>query len=845
MSFLNSAFKNQANALDSYSKGTTIKANVIPIEENMFKEETGFGIYTVEDAESEERKFMMLGTFITPLTAGQTYHVEGYVTEFRGLKQLSIKQIRNVRPVNKKGIVAYLQTLKGLKTKAELIYEEFGEESIDVLMKDPMMVAGKVRGIGQKSVIQWQKQLDKMKDSQDVITTLLGYGLTVKQARKLHVLYKDDIIGRIEQNPYCLAKEVRGYSFERCDRIARNMGFNPKSPFRIQEGLLHTLEEASQSGHCYLPMDILSEQVKELLTIRLTHAEMRQLIGQFRQNDVAVYQIGEQEIEIPLHDLREAVTNYEGERNKKEKETHRYPIVDFSMMEFQSDLDELVDQKRIVIDNEKVYIRQYYLEELVVAGRVNILTNTIPFERSLDLENVLERYCSANGYVLEEKQKEAVLTFSKERGGVYILNGSAGCGKTFTLKIILKMLEKQFEANDEECVIKVFAPTGKASKVAAKSTQRECTTIHRGLGFNPAEEGFEFNAENPLEAHVVVVDESSMLDVSLASDLLTAIAKGTKVILLGDTKQLPSVGAGNVLKDLIESGVPTVVTLNVVKRQGALSGIVRNANRIIGGEMIHSCNDTKDAFIVQRATPESAVKGILESMKRLLSMSDYSLEDIQILAPQRKGSVGTYFLNYVVQREFNPGEDGLTILNRKFDVVLDQRKGTQSFSLFFKKGDKVIHVKNSYDKVWYVQPYEGYFMKDPTTIGITNGECGVVEDIIKVKEKGDTVTRIIVKYEGKYVFYDDDFDQLDHAWALTIHKSQGSQWKALILPMMNQYYQMLDNNLFYTGYTRAELFNVVVGQEYAVRHAINTYKTRNRYTGLADKIKIFAEHKAA
>ena len=280
-----------------------------------------------------------------------------------------------------------------------------------------------------------------------------------------------------------------------------------------------------------------------------------------------------------------------------------------------------------------------------------------------------------------------------------------------------------------------------------------------------------------------------------------------------------------------------IVTLDVVKRQGALSGIIRNANRIINGEMIETCNDTKDAFVLHRDTPEGAIKAILESMRRILKFDGYTLEDIQVLAPQRSSSIGTYLLNYLIQQEFNGGENGLTVLNHKFDVTIDPKRGQQSFELRFKKGDKVIHIKNNPDMTWYVKGHYNDYLQDEDTTGITNGECGVIEEIKQIQTKDGKTNRIIVKYEDKFVFYDGSFEELDHSYALTIHKSQGSQWKAVILPIMNQNYNMLDNNLFYTGYTRAEEFNVVVGQPRAIKHAIDTTKTRTRFTALSEKIK--------
>lgn len=823
------------NVLEKFQKNTPIKKTVIPTFEIMFNDDKGFGIYSVEDA--DENEFSIKGTFISPLIIGQTYGIDGYITEYRGEKQIQVKACHNVKPVNKKGIVAYLQTLKGLKSKAELIYDVFGDKSIDVLMKDPMEVARQVKGIGKKSVMGWSEQLDKMKDSQVFLSTLLGYGLTPHQAQKLFKKFGEEIIQKIEENPYCLSLEVRGYGFERCDRIARNMGYDLKSPFRIQEGLIHALKQSSSDGHCFLPIEELILRTKSLLTIRLSASEMKQMLAEHAGVTSILYRIGEKEYHIDYNELRQSYDDYNMERQKSKKDALRYIVVSFDEDDIGEQIKEISLQRRIVYDNGNVYLRELYQDEQQVAKRVvKLATSTSKFLKPLNMERELKNYLAKKGYQLEQKQHEAVITFSESKGGFYLLLGNAGCGKTFTLKIVLAMIERQYENEGKKCKIKVFAPTGKASKVASKSTERECMTIHRGLGYNPIE-GFTFNEDEPLEADVVIIDESSMMDISIAKSLLNAIANGTTVIFMGDTKQLPSVGAGNVLKDLIASGTVKMVMLDVVKRQGAMSGIIRNANRIINGEMIETCEDTKDAFVIKRQTSEGIIKAIIDSMKRILTFPDYTMDDIQVLAPQRSGSVGTYLLNYVIQQEFNShNNNGLKILNQKFDVTIDHKKGPQSFELYFQKGDKVIHTNNEYDMAWYVKGHYNDYLKDESTIGITNGECGVIEEIIKVKEKDDTFTRIIVKYEDKFVFYDDSFGSLDHAWALTIHKSQGSQWKAVIMPIAKAHYNMLDNNLLYTGYTRAELFNCVIGQEEAIRHAIKTYKTTNRYTALAEKI---------
>lgn len=863
-------FQKKETILDSISNGTPVTKIIIPVFQITYKEESGFGVYTCIDVHSSqgdiENKYSIKGTFVFPLILGQTYEVTGtvcsYKTEYVEEKQINATSTKNIRPVNKRGIISYLQTLKGLKSKADDIYNKFGDKCVDILINDPMRVAKEIKGIGKRSVLSWSEQLEKMKDSQQTMATLLGYGINPKQSKALYDKYGDNIINKIEGNPYFLALEVRGYGFKNCDKIARNMGYNPKSKFRIHEGIVHVLTEATMDGHCFLPKDVLVNEAIELLRYRLTAQEMTKFLVEKINEKEFEYYIGMQKFMINYAELRKQFDLYNREQNPRKKEFLRYTVVDFEEADIVLQFEELRQQERIIIDitkskkdeseknnseeNEKdtsedvkIYLTYLYYDECRVAKRVIEIAQYKLFKTKLNFEGELDRYLKVRNICLEEKQRLAVCEFGKTIGGFNVLDGSAGCGKTFTLKIILEMLRMQFLAlGRKEFRVKVYAPTGKASKVAARATSLPCATVHRGLGYNP-QFGYEYNSENPLEADVVVIDESSMLDITLTKHLLNAIAFGTKVIFLGDIKQLPSVGPGNVLKDLIESEVVKIVTLDVVKRQGLLSGITRNANKIINGEMIYSCEDTQDAYVWYRDSPVAVQKGIIDSIKRIQETKNFDLEDIQVLCPQRTSLVGTYMMNYLIQQEFNPDNNEIVVQKMKFEIKPASDKPKQTIILNFKKGDKVIHIKNNYNMEWYDKGNYADYVRDKEKFGITNGECGVIEEIKRFKEKEDDKdekTRIIVRYEDKYVFYDDAFDELEHAYALTIHKSQGSQWKAVITPIMKQNFLMLDNNLFYTAYTRAELFSVVIGQKDAIAYAITNHKIRDRYTGLKERI---------
>lgn len=827
----------KSNALDDISLNKSIVKIVIPTYEILYKEETGYGVYECEDEHGEDLK--ITGVFLKPLTLGQTYEVNGKVVVYRGEKQISSETIKNIKPVNERGMISYLRTLKGLEFIAEEIFEIFGMDVIDVLMADPMKVAKEIKGIGKKTVLSWQEELNKLKDDQQTLTILLKYGLTLKQARTIFEVHKEGVVYKIEQNPYFLSDELYGFGFAKCDKIAKQLGYDPKGMFRIQEGIMHVLKESSYEGHCYLPTSELIKQAKKLLNIPLTITETKKLLEKHKGKTSFIYKFEEFEYEVNYADLKNAYKAYYAEQNPYNRDEKRFNIVDISAEEILKELDNLAQVNKIIYEDNKVYLPYLYEAENIVAERIVSLSkyaNSNFAHAKEDLDNLLKE----RNIVLEEKQREAVLEFSKGEGGFFILNGSAGCGKTFTLNIILEVIEMQYKREGKWCSIKVYAPTGKASKVASKATNRECMTVHRGLKYNPTT-GFEHNINNPLDADVIVVDESSMLDIQLAKHLLCAIMDGTKVIFLGDTKQLPSVGAGNILHDMISSGVVKVVTLNVVKRQGKESGIIRNANKIINAEMISSCKDTKDAYVVRKNTPFDAQKAILKSIRQLMDGMNFSLEDIQVLCPQKTSLIGTDVMNYLIQQEFNPDDSGLRVLNKRISITNPETNKTERVNLYFKKGDKVIHTKNNYNMPWYVKHNLFGYQEAFEIVGITNGECGVIEDIVKEEYFDSHKTKIIVRYEDKYVFYEDVFDELEHAYALTIHKSQGSQWQAVIIPIMRQNYNMLDNNLFYTGYTRAQKFCVVIGQEEAIRHAVKTFRTRQRYTGLQEKIKVFAK----
>lgn len=814
------------NPLDNKELGEKFKVKGIIVSERYFDIVKNFGIYAIEDTDGN--RMVVKGTFSTSLIIGQTYEFIGTVTEFRFERQLSLKEYYPCRPVNKRGVISYLQTLYGLKSKAELIYNTFGEDSIDILINDPMLVANSIKGIGKKSVVKWQEQLKELAEDQYIYMKLLGFGLTEKAITNILKKYGASIVEKIEENPYILMKEVKGYGFNKCDKIALDNGIEPNSEVRVKAGIIHTLEEFSKSGHCYCPYDLIVNEVKQKIQLVLNYKDMNSFYNINKDKNEAVLKIYNRNYTINISELKDCIYKYINCENINERKYHRYVLSPISNTLIENKISELIDSNELILEKNKLYIPKLYWAEVDLANKISKLAIYFPIYSRSKVEAIVDEVCREKGYILENKQREACIEFNMYNYGLFILNGSAGTGKTFTLNLILEVSKRLNQKSNEVLVV---APTGKASKVASKSTGMECVTIHRALGFTPGV-GFNKNEEEPFEGNEFVCDEGSMIDVELGKAFLKAIRNKSKLIIMGDIQQLPSVGPGNVLKDLLECGVVRVITLNVPKRQDVLSGINVNANRIIDGKMIQTEMKTKDFYVLQRETIDSVKDGVIKSIKRVLTFEGYTLEDIQVLIPQRTGALGVNMFNYLLQKQFNPnGINGAKVLKTKFEAKEYENTKPKEFELYICKGDKVMHIQNNYEMKLYKESIYGLTPIEKT--GITNGECGIVTDIKMSKDnKSYSIT---VKYDDFSCIYD-SIEELELCYATTIHKSQGSAWRAVILPVVNQHMQMLSNNLLYTGVTRARDFCAVIGSPKAINVAINKKTVMDRYTALSNRI---------
>lgn len=768
---------------------TQVTMKVTIVQEIRRKEGTDFAVYRVED--STGTTFNLSGVFESKLKTEQTYEVFGEVSYYKERAQLDGKGCFIVSPTSPKGVKKFLKTLKGMGTKAEEIFTKYMGNSLEIIRTQPMLIAEEIKGVSQKRALEWAQELELEQQSRQFLIELLELGLTAKAAKALLKEKGFGIVEKIKQNPYYLAGNVRGYSFAKCDKIAQELGITHDSPVRIKAAILHALQTATQSGHCFLYKGELLPQTQILLTTRTGLS--------------------------------------------------RNPIIHIGMIEEQ--IRPLIEEEKLVQEEERVYLEKYFKLETTVAKTVVQLSQKEEHYPIEQITPILENLLSENQATLESEQYRAAIEFNRSRSGFNVLVGSAGTGKTYTLRMILELAELLHATQSKEKLrIKVVAPTGKAAKVASASTLRAASTIHKALIFDPENGGFTHNAEDPLPADIIVCDESSMLDIKLAESLFSAVEQGAKVILMGDTKQLPAVGPGNVLKDLIDCGVINVITLTVVKRQGLLSDILKNANNIIFKRAMENYNETKDAFIIQRQGDKSILNTIISSIKRMLSFDNFSLEEIQVLACQRKGTLGINRLNYEIQKEFNPNFGQGTILAKEVESSFYQGEGygIEKLKLYFLEGDKVIHTRNNYKLARYTKDELGEYHEDTESDSIMNGETGIIDSIEIVEEDGEEKKKIIVKYEDSYVFYEEDFSEIEHAYALTIHKSQGSAWKGVILPIAEQHWKMLDNSLLYTGWTRARDFAVVITDGPALTQAIQHQKANNRNTNLAARIRQIA-----
>lgn len=722
-------------------------------------EENGYCVFALSDDEGEgaDAELVCVG-YLPDINEGESVRVTGSIINHPSYgRQLSVSAYEKTLPKSERGIEKYLGSglIKGIGAGlAKRIVKMFGEETFKIIEENPLRLA-EVKGISKEKAMTVGAVFHEQAELRRVIVYLDKYGISPVYSLKIFRKYGEKSIDVVEKNPYRLADEIQGIGFKTADSIAFNMGVEVYSPFRIKAGIKYVLNLASQNGHTYLPMESLVRNTAAVLGVE------EALI-----KDIAAEMGAEQKIFC-------------------EKSG----------------------------DDIRVYLNIYYYAENYAARKLLELDKTaeqIPFDFWEDMK-YLEKECKIN---LAKEQKAAVRAAMEN--GVCVITGGPGTGKTTTINAIIKLLQT------ENAEIVLAAPTGRAAKRMTEATGLEAQTIHRLLGTgylaeNSRHQTFEKDEDNPIDADVVIVDEGSMIDLMLFYSLLKAVAHGTKLIIVGDSYQLPSVGAGSVLKDIIASESVKVARLCEVFRQAARSDIVLNAHRINNGEYPEFGKKDSDFFFIKRLDINDVISEIVSLSKDRLHkfLGCDALKDIQVLTPMRKNPLGVNNLNIVLQQAFNP--------KSPFKAEKEYRDVT------FREGDKVMQIKNNYNIIWQI--IEGGNVKSEGT-GVFNGDEGIIRRI----SNGEEFLEVVFD-ENKYVKYDfSQLDELELSYAATIHKSQGSEYKAVIIPAFNGPASLLSRNLLYTAVTRAKELCVIVGNPAIVKKMVDNNKEINRYSSLADRL---------
>ncbi|OPJ56059.1 SF1B family DNA helicase RecD2 [Alkalithermobacter paradoxus] len=727
------------------------------INEIIFKNEDNG--YTVATLETNDDEITIVGCLPT-LSIGETIKVNGkWINHKIYGPQFEVESFMIDTPSSVDGIIAYLSSgmIKGIGPKiAEKIVQKFGVDTIDIIQRSPQLLT-QIDGIGIKKAEQIGESFEKERELRNLIINLASFGIGANYCLRIYKRYKSNSLKIVKENPYRLAQDIRGIGFKLADDIAKKIGISPYSKDRIMQGIIYTLNQSLGEGHTFLPRSKLVSEARKIL-------------------------------EIEENYIKDEITSLA--------------------------LDHQIQIEK-GYSEENIYLLPYYISENGVCRKI-IQLSQHEFEKlEIDIDEEIKKIEESEDISLAKNQKDAV-TKALEKG-VFVLTGGPGTGKTTTINTIIKLFEN---LNME---ILLAAPTGRAAKRMSETTNKEAKTIHRLLemGYSQDDDEFVFmkSEDDPLEADVVIIDEVSMVDVVLMYSLLKAIKVGTRVILVGDSDQLPSVGAGNVLRDIIDSQIVPVVKLDEIFRQAKESMIVVNAHKINKGESLLLNQKDKDFYFIQRTNNEDIVKEILHLVdKRLPEYYKVNkIKDIQILSPMRKGDLGVINLNNELQKVLNP-KDRL-----KTEEVFQNR--------IFRVGDKVMQIKNNYNKKWETED------ESEKGEGIYNGDIGYVYYINK-EEK----TIHVIFDESKIVKYEySELDELDHSFCTTIHKSQGSEFPIVIMPMAWAPPMLLTRNLLYTGVTRAKRLVVLVGDIKYLNYMIKNNKIYDRYSNLKGKLSMFRD----
>ncbi|WP_273321762.1 ATP-dependent RecD-like DNA helicase [Vallitalea guaymasensis] len=727
------------------------------IEEIIYRNENNG--YCVCEISMEEEDITCVGTMLGVSEGEQIRAVGEYVSHHTYGRQFQIESYQSFIPQDRHSVLRYLSSgaIKGIgPALAKRIVKKFGDDSFRIIEEEPETLA-LVKGISEKKANEVANIFYEQREMRKTIIFLQEYGISLTYAIKIYNRYKERTMDIVGNNPYKLAEDIIGIGFKTADEIAMKMGIDKDSVHRVKAGIMFILGRASLNGHTYLPKNDLIDKAEEMLLVPYELIE----------NALIELQINKQIISKEVEDR----------------------VITYNMM--------------------------FYHLELNVARKIYDLAQ-FDYDLPSNVDNEIKVIEESSDIVFDDYQRQAIKEGIKN--GVIVVTGGPGTGKTTTINSIIDLLERQ------GLDVMLAAPTGRAAKRMTEATGRQAQTIHRLLeiSFMNSEDNnnkFEKHEDNPLECDALIIDEASMVDIVLMNSLLKAVIPGTRLIIVGDKDQLPSVGPGNVLKDIIESNKVKVVKLEKIFRQARESAIIMNAHKINSGEHIDLANKKSDFFYIKRATAGS----ILDEMKtltktRLPKFANCSpFDGIQILSPMRKGLLGTINLNKELQATLNPPKK-----DKNEKVFRD---------VLFREGDKVMQIKNNYNLAWQIKNEYNFTIDEG--VGVFNGDIGTIIEInqytnkLKVKFEDDKV----VEYEYA------NLEELELAYAVTIHKSQGSEYPVVVIPLLTGPSMLLIRNLLYTAVTRAKKYVVIVGLDTTIYQMIDNDKEIERYSTLRLRIQ--------
>ena len=723
-------------------------------------EDNGYTVMVLKGV-SEEDELTCVGSFPV-VTQGASVELEGNFTQHPVYgKQFQAVRLTEKMPEDALAMERYLGSgaIKGIGAAlAGRIVRHFGDDTFQIVENEPERLS-EVKGISEKKAREIAMQIAEKSDMRKAMMFLQKYGISLNLGAKIYQKYGDSVYSVLQENPYRLADDISGVGFKIADEIAYRIRIHTDSDYRIKSGMVYTLLQATGEGHVYLPKDELFQRAAELLGVDSSYMEKH--------------------------------------------------LVDLAM-------DRKIVQKEQG-DQILIYPAQYYYLELNTARMLRELDIFCPEDEKI-VERRIVQIEKETGTVLDEMQKRAVQEAAGH--GLLILTGGPGTGKTTTISAIIRYFE------GEGAEIRLAAPTGRAAKRMTEATGYEAQTIHRLLELSGMPEDdregqpihFERNAENPLETDVIIIDEMSMVDIHLIHSLLMAVTAGTRLILVGDENQLPSVGPGNVLRDIIRSGQFPVVELKKIFRQASESDIVVNAHKINKGEQVEINNKSRDFFFLKRYDADIIIRVVIALIQeKLPKYVEAKPFEIQVLTPMRKGLLGVERLNQILQRYLNPPDDS--------------KKEKEIGQGLFREGDKVMQVRNNYQLEWEIRGRYGIPIEKG--VGVFNGDTGIIKTINEFAETAE------VEFEdGRWAEYSfKQLDELELAYAVTIHKSQGSEYPAVIIPLLSGPRMLMNRNLLYTAVTRARKCVTVVGSEETFRDMIRNEKQQRRYSSLDQRIQ--------